>query len=666
MRILERFYFLFKPFIAIFFLDNLVAGAAIALVTLLVPSVALLGFSAVVGTILMANFLQIKETYLKEGFYLYNSLLVGMGIGYFFGISILSFFLSLFFGVLTFVTTFGFNYIFSKLKLPILSLPFALVSLLFYLASYKYSMLYSNILELPMLGLDPSFGEYIDEFLRSFGTIIFMPYTLIGVLLFGIVLLFSRILAILAVVGFLVGVLAHSYLTGIESPASFYNFNYILIAMALGGVFLVPHPKSYAIAMIGVVLSVFVIDATEVFFYSYHLPLYTIPFNTIVILFLLLLSAISFRYYNFAPQSTPEKSLEHFLSDRYRFKSDQIQIGLPFMGQWSVYQGFDGKWTHKGHLRYAYDFVKKVDGRLFAGEGNHLEDYYSFGQSVVAPIDGEVVATREDLADNIIGEIDRKDVWGNFVLIRSQLGYYILIAHLLQGSVKVKVGEFVQKDQIIAKCGNSGYSPLPHIHIQVQSSPVLGSPTLPFLFDTYCTKKQIHYYDLPKEGEEIENLPIDPIKKMRVDFVLDDRFCYEIEGKDVWIEVKMNSNGEFHFTDGKNRLYFYTYAKSFYFYRYEGGDSILKELFLVAPRVPLVSKEGAFDEILPPSLEKHGPFFYLMLSFYHKLFSKRVRYESLPDGIRSSFGEVRFDPHSRGFASIKSAKLNAKLKDCDD
>jgi len=666
MKLLERYYFLFRPYVAIFFLDNLYAGALIALVTFLVPSVALLGLVAVLATIAIANFLRIQSTYLKEGFYIYNSLLVGMGIGYFFGLSLLSVALAAFFGIFTFVLTFGLNRLFGALSLPILSLPFAITSVIFYLASYRYPMLYANTLKsAPLLG-DLSIMPAVDNFFRSFGAIIFLPYTLVGVLLFFLILLFSRILAFLALVGYAAGVLFHSFLLGGVAAFSAYDFNFILVAMALGGVFLVPHLKSYLIAILGVLLAVLIIDATEVFFYSYRIPLYTIPFNSVVILFLLLLGAIGFRYYNPQPKSTPEKSLEYFLSTIYRFKSDRIQIGLPFLGRWSVYQGFDGRWTHKGELRYAYDFVKKQDGALYRNDGNYPQDYFSFAEPVVAPVTGYVVETKSDLDDNPIGTVDRVNPWGNYVLLRSDAGYYVLLAHLMRDSVRVRPGEYVQRDQIIARCGNSGYSPLPHIHIQVQLSPKLPYRTEPFLFDTYILGDTIVYYDLPQVDEEIENLPVDPLRRMSTDFVLDDRFVYELdEGKRVEWVVRMNAKGEFYLFDGANKLFFYSWAKSFYFYHYEGGESLLRELFLVAPRVPLVSKQARFCDILPLYLRDDGVLAkmvrYLRLSLSHKGFVQKNCYQNLSDGVSSELGEARFEPGRRGFVSIKGPHTTAKL-----
>jgi murein DD-endopeptidase MepM/ murein hydrolase activator NlpD len=51
-------------------------------------------------------------------------------------------------------------------------------------------------------------------------------------------------------------------------------------------------------------------------------------------------------------------------------------------------------------------------------------------------------------------------------------GRYVLMAHLMQGSVTVQVGDQVQRGQPLAAVGNNGHSSEPHLHLQVQDSPV--------------------------------------------------------------------------------------------------------------------------------------------------------------------------------------------------
>jgi len=656
---MNRLKLIFKPYIAILFLREIKAGAVLFLLSFLLPSVGVLGITAIVSTILFAEIMSVREHYLKYGFYLYNSLLVGMGVGYFFNISILSVVLTSILSVMTFLISFGLNRIFITYSLPILSFPFAFVSMLFYLASLKYNTLITNILHrTPLININLPFSE----FFKSMGTILFLPYNLAGLVISVVILFYSRILFFLAVLGFVAGVFVHSlFIPFNASLNSFYNFNFILIAMALGGVFLIPNTKSYIIAVIAVILSVILIDAFEVFFNLYALPVYTLPFNIITTLFILLAS-IGYKYFNFSIKGTPEKSLEYYLSNIFRFGGNDIKINLPFSGRWSVYQAFDDEWTHKGEYKYAYDFVVKINGKTYQNDGKFLEDFYAFAQNVLAPVSGYVVALRNDLEDNFIGNVDRINNWGNYIIIKSLNGsFYVEISHLMKNSITVKVGDYVEMGQIIGKCGNSGYSPEPHIHIQVQATPYLGAKTIPFKFIDYIKDNFLHYYSLPEKNEEIESVTVDKTVKLRLNFILDDEFNYDVyqngEKKDeIMFKVKMNEKGEFYLTDGKNRLYFYLSEKMFYFYEYDGNEGCLKELFKLSPRIPFINKQVKYSDILSVNLLLNGIKKYLiefLLSFNYNIFNKPVFYEKKPFEITSKFGKVTFSFYEKGFKTIE-------------
>ena len=656
---MDKVKLLFKPYIAILFLRDIRAGVILFFLSFLLPSVGILGLVAIISTILFAEIVGVREYYLKYGFYLYNSLLVGMGVGYFFDVSVLTVFLTSILAVLTFLISFGLNRVFINYALPILSFPFAFVSMLFYLASLKYNTLITNILHrVPLFDVSLPFSA----FFKSIGTVFFLPYNIAGLIISLIILFYSRILFFLAVMGFIIGVWAHSlFIPFDESLYSFYNFNFILIAMAVGGVFLIPNIRSYTIALIGIILSVILIDAFEVFFNLYSLPVYTLPFNIITVLFILLTS-IGYKYFNFAIKGTPEKSLEYYLSNVFRFGGNDIKINLPFSGKWVVYQAFDDEWTHKGEYKYAYDFVIKKNGKTYQNEGKFLEDYYAFGEAVLAPISGYVVGLRDDLEDNFIGNVDRVNNWGNYIIIKSLDGsFYVEISHLMKHSITVKVGDYVEMGQIIGKCGNSGYSPEPHIHIQVQNTPYLGAKTLPFKFIDYIKDDFLHYYSLPKKNEEIEAVVVDKTSKIRFNFILDDEFIYEVfennEKKDeVKFKVEMNEKGEFYLTDGFNKLYFYINEKMFYFYEYDGSESYLKELFKLSPRIPFIAKQIRYQDVLPINLLLRGVQKYLielLLSFNYNIFNKPVVYEKNPLEINSKFGKVTFSFYEKGFKIIE-------------
>jgi urea transporter/murein DD-endopeptidase MepM/ murein hydrolase activator NlpD len=650
---------LFKPYISILFLSEIKAGFLLFFVSFLLPSVGILGLVGLISTILFAEIISVREEYLKQGFYLYNSLLVGMGVGYFFDVTLVTIFLTTILSVFSFLLSFTLNRMFINYSMPILSLPFAFVSMIFYLASLKYTNLLSNILHRKPL-FDISI-PLLDPFFKSMGTILFLPYTIAGVVLSLVVLFYSRILFLAGFLGFWIGVYLHSFFIPLnEALNSPYNFNFILISMALSGVFLLPHLKNFLLSLLAIVVATIMIDAMEVFFTIYSIPVYTLPFNIITLLFLMLLYGIGYNYYNYNVKETPEKSLESFLSLVYRFGGNDIKINLPFTGRWSVYQAFDGEWTHKGKWKYAYDFVIKKNGKTYQNDGTMLEDYYAFGKPVISPINGYVVALRNDLPDNFIGNVDRVNNWGNYIIIKSNYGYFVEISHLMQNSINVKVGDYIRVGDIIGKCGNSGYSPEPHIHIQVQKFAVLGSETISFKFLDYIKDDKLYYYSLPKKDEEIESAIVDKAMKLRHTFILDDEYRYKVyknseKVDEVSFKVKMNQKGEFYFCDGKNQLFFYLDEKLFYFYDYKGGESYLKNLFKLAPKIPLVNKNITYNDILPIYLRYKGInkiLFEFFVTFNFKFFDKKEEYKKENLSIYSKYGNIVYSFYEKGFDKI--------------
>ncbi|MDP0500512.1 MAG: M23 family metallopeptidase [Verrucomicrobiota bacterium JB022] len=156
-------------------------------------------------------------------------------------------------------------------------------------------------------------------------------------------------------------------------------------------------------------------------------------------------------------------------------------LRLPFEGRWFVYQGGDTpNVNHHMAVRaqwYGIDFVKTggQGGRaLTQGEGRRLEDFYSWGEPVLAPLAGEVVAVVNDLPDHPLGEKDAAQPAGNHVVIRTAAGHYLFLGHLQEGSVAVEPGAQVEVGDMLGKVGNSGHSDFPHLHLHLQTEPALN------------------------------------------------------------------------------------------------------------------------------------------------------------------------------------------------
>lgn len=57
---------------------------------------------------------------------------------------------------------------------------------------------------------------------------------------------------------------------------------------------------------------------------------------------------------------------------------------------------------------------------------------------------------------------------------------YSLKLAILKDSFGVFIGQYVTKGTYLATCGNSGRSPEPHIHFQLQTIPTIGAQTLEY------------------------------------------------------------------------------------------------------------------------------------------------------------------------------------------
>jgi hypothetical protein len=75
--------------------------------------------------------------------------------------------------------------------------------------------------------------------------------------------------------------------------------------------------------------------------------------------------------------------------------------------------------------------------------------------------------------------MDSSRPWGNYVIVQHNPACYSLVAHLAPGTVTVYPGQFVARSSVLGYCGSSGRSPRPHLHFQLQTSPAIGSPTIP-------------------------------------------------------------------------------------------------------------------------------------------------------------------------------------------
>lgn len=185
---------------------------------------------------------------------------------------------------------------------------------------------------------------------------------------------------------------------------------------------------------------------------------------------------------------------------------EPIALALPLRGELHVWSAHDLMAHHRrfdyalaplrafGMVsnagRYAYDLVMlDAQGRRAVGDESVETNWVGFGAPVTAPVDGVVVATRADMADN--GEWNPETLpnnpnvlYGNHIIIEHN-GAYVVLAHLKQGSVQVQPGQRVRSGQVIAAVGHSGSSLFPHLHVQVMDGSDSHSEGVPSVFTNF-------------------------------------------------------------------------------------------------------------------------------------------------------------------------------------
>lgn len=105
------------------------------------------------------------------------------------------------------------------------------------------------------------------------------------------------------------------------------------------------------------------------------------------------------------------------------------------------------------------------------GVGLYAIDFeMPIGTPVIAARAGEVVAARGEFYDG-----NNEDLKENFVFVKHVDGTIGRYFHLTHNGALVKVGVMVKQGEVIGLSGNTGQSPAPHLHFDVQKC----GPNLP-------------------------------------------------------------------------------------------------------------------------------------------------------------------------------------------
>ena len=187
----------------------------------------------------------------------------------------------------------------------------------------------------------------------------------------------------------------------------------------------------------------------------------------------------------------------------------KTKLRFPIAGDFMVVTGHAT--SEGGHEERSQSFAYDVVGlgshlELLRGDGTKNADFVGYGRDILAPADGIVVYSRNDVPDNpASGNQDTAallrlpdppwGVAGNCVVLNHGNGEWSLLAHMQPGSVRVKKGDRVKQGAVLGKLGNSGATTGPHLHYHLMDGPeLLRSDGLPARFENTCVPQ-------PKVGQ---------------------------------------------------------------------------------------------------------------------------------------------------------------------
>jgi murein DD-endopeptidase MepM/ murein hydrolase activator NlpD len=468
---------------------------------------------------------------------------------------------------------------------------------------------------------------------------------------------------------------------------SYIGFNFILTAIALGGFFIVASRRSLLLLLFSIPVIALIISSLHGLFSSIGLPLYSLPFNLVVLLILYAINQrvyaaklIPVKYQHYSPEINHYKYFNYI--ERYK-RETYFHISLPFMGTWTVAQGHSGTPTHTDDYRYAWDFdIRDENNKTYRGNGYELKDYYCYDLPVVAPGQGYVVALIDNIDDNIIGQVDMKNNWGNTIIIKHQDFLFSKLSHLKKGTFKVKLGDWVTVGQVIAHSGNSGRSPEPHLHFQLQATPYVGSKTIRYPLSYYLKKEDklpsFKTFDIPQQGETISKPQISPLLSEAFQLIPGKVLTWEVQisnrtEKIDW-EVFTNSYNQSYIYCRKTKAvaYFSNNGTLFYFTDYYGQKNTLLHHFykatykVILGQYPDISIQDTLEitDTLPKPLTFFHDFFAPAFHFLKANFtSKSSNYNNPHNPTKAdifSECESRFFTHL-----IRKSEYNLRIEKDD-
>lgn len=658
----------------LFFSLDQFLGILLIVVTLLDPFLGLSALAMVIWVNVLAKIVGFSEANIYEGVYGFNAVLLGLVLAFEYQFNTAFVSLVLLGGMLLLGTQSALQVFFAKYRLPVLALPFFLTYAAVYLAAGNFSTIvyqedyiftdnYQLLKsqrwghQLSYLLNDWDLPILMNAYFRTLSATFFQNSVLAGMLISLAILRFSRIAFSLTLISFFVAYYWFSWLGVDVTMLTHYlmGSNFLFFALSVGCFFIIPGRGSYlAVIALTPILVVLMIALQKVCF-VFQLKSFTLAFSVLTITLLLVLQhRVVAKYLKFPniQYYNPEKTVYKTVIQEDRLKYGHLaKFQLPFWGAWKVSQGHKGSITHLDDWAFALDFCIEDDaGNTYQSDGIDAKDYYCYAKPVLAPDAGYVYDIISHVEENAIGEVNISQNWGNTVLINHQNGLFSQLSHLHKDTIKVQIGSYVTKGSIIGYCGNSGRSPEPHLHFQIQTQAYIGAPTYYYSIAYFfsITDNQIKSFTVPREGEWVRNIETSADVIQAYTLLPGKRCKVHLQNSnEQWIwEVKTDAFNRTYLycMTTESQLWFHNDGVYFYAYDFEGDfNAALYEFYLSNYRVLLSISEVFETQDKIPLSDARPHFLRWIHDFFAPIFSwAKIRYTSFPIRKSNEMGQDLF------------------------
>ena len=338
----------------------------------------------------------------------------------------------------------------------------------------------------PVVGL-----EWVIYFFKSLGVLLYLPDATAGFLIAIAILIWSRTMFAAGVIGWLTGVVVVILFQniGLEYNGLLGSHNYFTSAMMLSTIIYLPSRNYILLSILAGAFAAVVTAIILTLFTGSIWAFLPIPAGVTVwvgIAALEFLGKTDDLWRNNLPNLRPEEAWWRAAYWNVRAGRNEPLLAVPVTGPVQILQAFNGKLSHRGQWQHALDFQPAE---------TNWEDSTTLKTKLVnrvySPAAGNVIRARSGIQDNKLGTANYADNWGNHVVVNMDQGGWFMLAHLQQGSLTVFPGTRLEIGSPVALLGNSGRSLYPHLHMQAQMGPDVGSSTVPFRLANYFSTKKL-------------------------------------------------------------------------------------------------------------------------------------------------------------------------------